>query len=113
MMESLHVFTQDIVGAYGYHTCGTKVTALHNPNFQRLYKFTHFNAIQTQVFHTCYHTDYNVLLGAPTGSGKTIVAELTMFRLFTQSPEEKVVVEKGPCSNTFKLGSVTARAPFA
>lgn len=67
------------------------VTALHNPNYQKLYKFTHYNAIQTQVFHTCYHTDYNVLLGAPTGSGKTNVAELTMFRLFTHSPEEKVI----------------------
>lgn len=27
---------------------------------------------------TGYHTDYNVLMGAPTGSGKTIVSELTM-----------------------------------
>jgi len=67
------------------------VKALHNPNFERLYKFTHFNAIQTQVFHTCYHTDYNVLLGAPTGSGKTNVAELTMFRLFNNFPDEKVI----------------------
>jgi len=67
------------------------VTSLHNPNFERLYKFTHFNAIQTQVFHTCYHTDYNVLLGAPTGSGKTNVAELTMFRLFNNTPDEKVI----------------------
>jgi len=67
------------------------VTTLHNSNYQRLYRFTHFNAIQTQVFHTCYHTDYNVLLGAPTGSGKTIVAELAMFRVFTNSPEEKVI----------------------
>eukprot|EP00930_Biecheleria_cincta_P022697 TRINITY_DN16541_c0_g2_i1.p1 TRINITY_DN16541_c0_g2~~TRINITY_DN16541_c0_g2_i1.p1 ORF type:complete len:2306 (+),score=474.18 TRINITY_DN16541_c0_g2_i1:62-6919(+) len=67
------------------------VTSLHNANFERLYKFTHFNPIQTQVFHTCYHTDYNVLLGAPTGSGKTNVAELTMFRLFNNSPHEKVI----------------------
>mmetsp|Transcript_111444 Transcript_111444/g.322204 ORF Transcript_111444/g.322204 Transcript_111444/m.322204 type:complete len:1102 (+) Transcript_111444:1-3306(+) len=67
------------------------VTSLHNPNFQRLYKFTHFNAIQTQCFHTCYHTDYNVLMGAPTGSGKTIVSELTMFRLFNNKPHEKVI----------------------
>eukprot|EP00435_Cladocopium_sp_Y103_P029385 s1966_g7.t1 len=67
------------------------VSSLHNPNFERLYKFTHFNAIQTQVFHTCYHTDYNVLLGAPTGSGKTNVAELTMFRLFNNTPDEKAM----------------------
>lgn len=30
------------------------VTALHNANYERLYKFTHFNAVQTQVFHTCF-----------------------------------------------------------
>lgn len=34
--------------------------------------FTHFNPIQTQAFHTLYHTDENVLLGAPTGSGGCI-----------------------------------------
>ena len=31
-----------------------------------------------------------VLLGAPTGSGKTIVCELAMFRLFNENPGEKV-----------------------
>jgi activating signal cointegrator complex subunit 3 len=35
-----------------------------------MYPFTHFNPIQTQAFHTLYHTDHNVLMGAPTGSGK-------------------------------------------
>jgi activating signal cointegrator complex subunit 3 len=43
---------------------------LQQPRFEALYKgrFTHFNPIQTQAFHTLYHTDENVLLGAPTGS---------------------------------------------
>jgi activating signal cointegrator complex subunit 3 len=44
--------------------------ALQQPEFEALYKdrFTHFNPIQTQAFHTLYHTDENVLLGAPTGT---------------------------------------------
>ena len=42
--------------------------------------FKYFNPIQTQVFHTLYHSDSSVLLGAPTGSGKTIAAELAIFR---------------------------------
>uniref|UniRef100_A0A6Q2ZC08 Activating signal cointegrator 1 complex subunit 3 n=1 Tax=Esox lucius TaxID=8010 RepID=A0A6Q2ZC08_ESOLU len=67
------------------------VTALGNPEYESLYKFTHFNPIQTQIFHTLYHTDTNVLLGAPTGSGKTIAAELAMFRVFNQYPTSKVV----------------------
>jgi activating signal cointegrator complex subunit 3 len=67
------------------------LTALHRPEQERLYNFSHFNPIQTQVFHTMLHTDYNVLLGAPTGSGKTIVAEMAMFRIFNQTPHLKVV----------------------
>lgn len=55
-----------------------------------MYKFTHFNPIQTQIFHTLYHTDTNVLLGAPTGSGKTVAAEMAMFRVFNQYPTSKV-----------------------
>lgn len=67
------------------------VTALNNPNYEMLYNFSHFNPIQTQIFHCLYHTDHNVLLGAPTGSGKTIVAEVAMFRVFNQYPNCKVV----------------------
>ncbi|XP_073996642.1 activating signal cointegrator 1 complex subunit obelus isoform X2 [Rhodnius prolixus] len=67
------------------------VKALNNPHYEKLYKFSHFNPIQTQIFHCLYHTDYNVLLGAPTGSGKTIMAEIAMFRVFMNSPGSKVV----------------------
>lgn len=67
------------------------VAALCNTTYELLYRFSHFNPIQTQIFHTLYHTDYNVLLGAPTGSGKTIAAEIAMFRVFNISPESKVV----------------------
>lgn len=37
--------------------------ALHDPALERLYRFQHFNPVQTQIFHTLYHTDHNVLLG--------------------------------------------------
>ena len=67
------------------------VTALNDPFFEQLYSFSHFNPIQTQVFHTLYHTDKNVLLGAPTGSGKTIAAEIAMLRVFRTNPKAKVV----------------------
>ncbi|XP_040076297.2 activating signal cointegrator 1 complex subunit 3 [Ixodes scapularis] len=67
------------------------VGALNNVMYEVLYSFSHFNPIQTQIFHTLYHTDYNVLLGAPTGSGKTIAAEIAMFRIFNVNPSSKVV----------------------
>ncbi|KAF4522149.1 hypothetical protein B566_EDAN012611 [Ephemera danica] len=67
------------------------ITALQDTRFQSLYSFSHFNPIQTQVFHCLYHSDENVVLGAPTGSGKTLVAELAMFRVFKEQPGAKVV----------------------
>lgn len=67
------------------------LSALDEPSFESLYSFTHFNPIQTQAFHTLYHTDENALLGAPTGSGKTIVAELAMLRVFREYPGQKVI----------------------
>ncbi|XP_011087302.1 DExH-box ATP-dependent RNA helicase DExH14 [Sesamum indicum] len=67
------------------------VTALGNETYEALYSFTHFNPIQTQAFHVLYHTDQNVLLGAPTGSGKTISAELAMLHLFNTQPDMKVI----------------------
>lgn len=66
--------------------------ALGNSKFELLYdRFEYFNPIQSQAFHVLYHTDKNVLIGAPTGSGKTIIAELCMLRLFASNPKAKVV----------------------
>lgn len=67
------------------------LSVLNDKRFEDLYSFTHFNPIQTQIFHCLYHTDNNVLLGAPTGSGKTIAAEIAMFRVFKNYPKAKVV----------------------
>lgn len=67
------------------------VSALQNKSYESLFTFTHFNPIQTQIFHCLYNTDNNVLLGAPTGSGKTIASELAIFRVFNSNPKGKIV----------------------
>jgi antiviral helicase SLH1 len=54
-------------------------------------RFQFFNPMQTQLFHCMYHTNANVLLGSPTGSGKTIACELAMWWAFREKPGSKVV----------------------
>ncbi len=67
------------------------VAALKNPKLEKLFDFQFFNPVQTQVFHVCYHCDDSMLVGAPTGSGKTAIAEFCMFKVFRDSPGKKVV----------------------
>ena len=69
------------------------ISALKNPILEEVYgqRFQFFNPMQTQIFHTLYHTSENVLLGSPTGSGKTVAAELAMWWAFREKPGSKVV----------------------
>ncbi|ORX62001.1 Sec63-domain-containing protein [Hesseltinella vesiculosa] len=69
------------------------VTALQDDTLEAICapRFSHFNPVQTQIFHTLYHSAHNALVGAPTGSGKTVAAELVMWAAFKQHPGSKVV----------------------
>ena len=66
------------------------IEALQDDRFQQFYGYSHFNPVQTQVFHALFRTDGNVLVGAPTGSGKTCLAELAIFRLLRRRGDEKL-----------------------
>ena len=68
------------------------VTALKNPQLEQFYSgIKHFNPIQTQAFNTLYHTDDNVFIGAPSGSGKAICAEFALLRLWTVHPKARCI----------------------
>lgn len=69
------------------------VSALNNPKLESYYakRFSFFNPMQTMVFHSMYNEKTSVLLGSPTGSGKTIAAELAVWGAFRDNPKAKVV----------------------
>ena len=50
------------------------VSACGDEHFQANFSYTHFNPIQTQIFHAVVHSDRHILLGAPTGSGRSTVS---------------------------------------
>jgi pre-mRNA-splicing helicase BRR2 len=50
-----------------------------------------FNAIQTQAFNKLYQSDESVFIGAPTGSGNIICAELAIFREIQKDDFDKIV----------------------
>mmetsp|Transcript_3106 Transcript_3106/g.7162 ORF Transcript_3106/g.7162 Transcript_3106/m.7162 type:complete len:2217 (+) Transcript_3106:149-6799(+) len=63
------------------------VSALRADGFDVLYapRLTHFNPLQTQAFQCLYNTDDNALVGAPTGSGKTVCAEFAILRVLNKA----------------------------
>lgn len=68
------------------------VKALKREDYQALYpNWQHFNKIQSQVFKSVFDTDDNIFLGAPTGSGKTVCAELALLRHWSKQDSGRAV----------------------
>lgn len=69
------------------------IKALDNLAIESIYspKFNFFNPMQTMIFNPIYYQNTNILLGSPTGSGKTVAAELAMWWAFRTYPKSKVV----------------------
>ena len=69
------------------------ISALGNKEFEKIFNknFKYFNPVQTQIFYSCYNSDENLLVGAPTGSGKTVIAELGILRVFAKNPTGKII----------------------
>lgn len=55
-------------------------------------KFSAFNALQTQSFHTFMHTSANALLCGPTASGKSTVAAMAVWRALQQGDKGCIVL---------------------
>ena len=88
---------------------GITLISVHElPEFyQSLFPFPMFNVVQSKCFHAAYSTNNNLVLSAPTGSGKTVVMELAICRLlFTLNDERFKVVYQAPtkslCAERFR-----------
>lgn len=76
-------------------------------NYRSMFPFPLFNAIQSKSFQSVYNSNDNIVLSAPTGSGKTVVMELAICRLLNTLKDErfKVVYQaptKSLCSERFR-----------
>ncbi|POM85354.1 Sec63 Brl domain protein [Cryptosporidium meleagridis] len=57
-------------------------------------KIFFLNPVQSQLFHILFYSDENIFLGAPTGSGKTMVAEIAIFRALFADLDGKISISK-------------------
>ena len=55
------------------------------PQFRSLFPYQVFNAMQSQCFEAAYSTDQCMVVSSPTGSGKTVILELALARLWSAS----------------------------
>jgi superfamily II RNA helicase len=56
-------------------------TSLLPDRLRSLFPFEYFNAMQSKAFQSIYELDNNIVLSAPTGSGKTICFEFAIAKL--------------------------------
>lgn len=52
--------------------------------FRSVFPFPLFNAVQSKCYETAYKTSDNLVLSAPTGSGKTVILELAVCHLMSE-----------------------------
>ncbi|KNC99300.1 uncharacterized protein SPPG_09286 [Spizellomyces punctatus DAOM BR117] len=77
--------------AYNYRAAGPvasgiplKPVADMPDKFRSLFPFPYFNAVQSHCFELAFRSDRNLVVSAPTGSGKTCIMELAILHQLSQ-----------------------------
>ncbi|KAK6928372.1 Sec63 domain, partial [Dillenia turbinata] len=52
--------------------------------FRSTFSFRYFNSLQSECYPACFLSDINMVISAPTGSGKTVLFELCILRLLSR-----------------------------
>ncbi|TKY63225.1 ATP-dependent DNA helicase MER3-like [Spatholobus suberectus] len=67
----------------------------------------YFNSLQSECFPICFHSDVNMVISAPTGSGKTVLFELCILRLLSRfiSTEGRLIHVKGSLKTIYAAPS--------
>lgn len=66
-------------------------------NFRAIFPFPLFNAVQSKCFEVVYLSNDNLVVSAPTGSGKTVLLELAICRLASaRGNENSKIVYQAP-----------------
>lgn len=64
--------------------------------YRKLFLFSEFNEVQSACFNLVMKTEENIMLSAPTGSGKTIVSELAIINELMKSAEPILMIYIAP-----------------
>lgn len=66
------------------------VASIVSPQFRPIFPFPHFNHMQSIVAREAFGTDENLVISAPTGSGKTVIHELAICRIIQERGSRSV-----------------------